>query len=292
MDLLYYPGCTMKTSAKNLESSAIAVLRALGHELREMDEWNCCGVASSLTNDDLMHHVAPLRNLVHVEDQGFDRVIVICDMCANTLKQTDLRVKGNKADLDTLNAFMDRENDYRGTVKVQHLLEFLRDDVGLAAIRKKVKRPLKGLRIMPYYGCMLLRPREAAIDDAEEPRLLADLIVALGAEAVDNPYKVECCGSYRTILQKESTSRRAIKIAGYALGRGVDAIMLSCPLCRFNLDVRGKEAERLVDGYSQVPVLYYTQLMAVALGLGTGSCVFEGHAVDPTPMLRGKGVIP
>ncbi|MCI0496884.1 MAG: CoB--CoM heterodisulfide reductase iron-sulfur subunit B family protein [Thermoplasmata archaeon] len=291
MELLYYPGCTMKTSAKNLESSAVAVLRALGHELREMDEWNCCGVASSLTTDDLMHHVAPLRNLVHVEDQGHQRVVVICDMCSNTLKQTDTRVKARKADLDTLNAFMDRENDYKGTVKVQHLLEFLRDEVGFDVMRKKVKRPLKGMRIMPYYGCMLLRPREVAIDDAEEPRILADLIVALGGEVVDNPYKVECCGTYRTIEQRESTARRAGKIASYALGRGVDAIMLSCPLCRFNLDVRGKEAEELIDGYSQVPVMYYTQLMAVAFGLGTGSCGFETHAVDPIPLLREKGVI-
>ncbi|HID73751.1 MAG TPA: heterodisulfide reductase, subunit B, partial [Thermoplasmata archaeon] len=272
-------------------ATARAVLEALGHELREMEEWNCCGVVSSLTTDDLMHHIAPLRNLVHVEDEGMDRVIVVCDMCANTLKQTNRRVRENPDDLETLNAFMDRENDYRGTVTVQHLLEFLRDEVGFAAIRKRVVRPLKGMRIMPYYGCMLLRPREVAIDDAEEPRVLADLIEALGGEVVDSPYKIECCGAYRTIDQKEATSRRAQRITAYALERGAEAIALSCPLCRYNLDVRGKEAEALFPGYTQIPVIYYTQLMSIAIGLDIENCGFETHAVDPTPLLREKGVI-
>ena len=113
MKLLYFPGCTLKTSAKNLEKSAFAIMEALGHEMVEMDDWTCCGVVASLTGDDLMHHIAPLRNLIHVEDQGEDKVVALCDMCYNTLKQTNLRVKENPDDLETLNLFMDRENDYK-----------------------------------------------------------------------------------------------------------------------------------------------------------------------------------
>ncbi len=285
MQLLYYPGCTLKTSAKNLEISAYAVAEALGHELVEMDEWNCCGVVASLTEDDLMHHLAPLRNLIHVEDQGKDRVVALCDMCSNTLKQTNNRVKEDQSDLDTLNEFMDRENEYKGTVEVTHFLEFLRDEVGFDNIKKKVKMPLKGMRIMPYYGCMLLRPREVAIDDAEEPTILADLMGALGAEIVDNPYKIECCGSYRTIDRKELTSKRAHTISEFAVERGADAIVLSCPLCRYNLDVRGKEAEAMFQGYKQIPVFYYTQLIAIALGLGLEPCGFSQHAVNPVELL-------
>lgn len=290
MKLLYYPGCTLKTSAKNLEKSAFAIMEALGHEMVEMEDWNCCGVVASLTDDDLMHHLAPLRNLIHVEDNGEDKIITLCDMCYNTLKQTNLRVKEKPDDLETLNSFMDRENDYKGTVKVLHFLEFLRDEVGFDTLKKMVKHPLKGMKIMPYYGCMLLRPREVAIDDAEEPTILKDLLKALGAEAIDNPFKIECCGSYHTIEDKKLVSDRAYRISKFAVDRGSDAIVLSCPLCRFNLDVRGKEAEKIYNNYKQIPVYYYSQLIAVALGLDPKHCRFGDHAVDPILLLKKKGV--
>jgi len=291
MKLLYYPGCTLKTSAKNLEKSAFAIMEALGHEMVEMEDWNCCGVVASLTDDDLMHHLAPLRSLIHVEDAGENRVVTLCDMCCNTLKQTNLRVKEIPADLETLNLFMDRENDYKGTVEVLHFLEFLRDEIGFDVIKKKVKHPLKGMKIMPYYGCMLLRPREVAIDDAEEPTILGDLLSALGAEVVDNPFKVECCGSYHTVENKELVSKRAHRITSFATERGSNAMVLSCPLCKFNIDARGKEAEKMFKNYKQIPVYYYTQLIAVALGLDLSVCGFEEHNVDPTVLLKKKGVI-
>ena len=290
MKLAYYPGCTLKTSAKNLEKTAFAIAEKLGHELVEMEDWNCCGVVASLTDDDLMHHLAPLRNLIHAEDAGEERIVTLCDMCCNTLKQTNLRVKEKPDDLETLNLFMDRENDYKGTVQVQHFLEFLRDEVGFDVIKKMVKNPLKGIKIMPYYGCMLLRPREVAIDDAEEPTILRDLLTALGAEVVDNPFKIECCGSYHTIEHKDIVSDRAHRITQFAIDRKCDAMVMSCPLCKFNIDVRGKEAEKLYNNYKQLPVYYYTQLISIALGLDPKNCAFEEHAVDPMLVLKKKGV--
>jgi heterodisulfide reductase subunit B len=291
MKLLYYPGCTLKTSAKNLEKSAFAIMEVFGHELVEMKDWNCCGVVASLTDDDLMHHLAPLRSLIHVEDEGEDKVVTLCDMCCNTLKQTNLRVKEIPDDLETLNLFMDRENDYKGTVEVLHFLEFLRDEIGFNTIKKMVKKPLTGIKIMPYYGCMLLRPREVAIDDAEEPTILSDLLQAIGAEVVDNPFKIECCGSYHTIENKELVAKRAHRITTFATDRDSDAIVLSCPLCRYNLDARGKEAEQLYKGYKQIPIYYYTQLLAVALGLDPAVCGFDQHVVDPMKLLQKKGVL-
>jgi heterodisulfide reductase subunit B len=290
MNLLYYPGCTLKTSAKNLEESAFAITKALGYELKEMEDWTCCGVVASLTDDDLMHHLAPLRNLIHAEDEGEDKIITLCDMCCNTLKQTNLRVKEIPDDLETLNSFMDQENDYKGSIKIFHFLEFLRDEVGFNVIKKKVKNPLNGLKIMPYYGCMLLRPREVSIDDAEEPTILKDLLIALGAEVIDNPFKIECCGSYHTIEEKKLVSNRAHKITQFAIDQGGNSIVLSCPLCRFNLDVRGKEAEKIYNGYKQVPIYYYTQLIAIALGLDPKYCGFEEHTVDPILLLKKKGI--
>lgn len=290
MKVLYYPGCTLKTSAKNLEKTAFAVVEKLGHEMVEMEDWTCCGVVASLTDDDLMHHLAPLRNLIHAEDEGEEIIITLCDMCCNTLKQTNLRVKENPDDLETLNSFMDRENDYKGTVKIMHFLEFLRDEVGFDVIKKMVKNPLKGMKLMPYYGCMLLRPREVAIDDAEEPTIIQDLLTALGCEVIDNPFKIECCGSYHTIEEKKLVSNRAYRITNFAAERESDAIVLSCPLCRFNLDMRGKEAEKMYENYKQLPIFYYTQLLAIALGLDQDTCGFDQHVVDPLLLLKKKGI--
>ena len=137
---------------------------------------------------------------------------------------------------------------------------------------------------------MLLRPREVAIDYAEEPTILSDLLSALGAEVVDNPFKIECCGSYHTVENKELVSRRAHRITTFATNRDSDAMVLSCPLCRFNLDARGKEAEKIFKGYKQIPVYYYTQLMAIALGLDPEVCGFDQHVVDPILLLKKKGV--
>jgi heterodisulfide reductase subunit B len=291
MKLLYFPGCTLKTSAKNLEKTAFAIMEKLGHELVEMDDWTCCGVVSSLSDDDLMRHIAPLRNLIHVEDQNEDKLITLCDMCCNTLKQTNLRVKENKDDLETLNLFMDRENDYKGKVKIYHFLEYLRDEIGFDYLKKLVKNPLKNMKIMPYYGCMMLRPREVAIDDAEEPTILSDLLSSLGAQVIDNPFKIECCGSYHTIENKDIVRNRSQRISNYATNLDAEAMVLSCPLCKFNLDYRGKEAEKIFKDYKQIPVYYYTQLIAIALGLDQDICNFKEHIVDPTLLLKKKGVL-
>ena len=130
------------------------------------------------------------------------------------------------------------------------------------------------------------------MDDAEEPTILSDLVRALGGTVVDNPFKIECCGSYHTIEEKELVSRRAYQITNYALERHSDAIVLTCPLCRFNLDQRGKEAEKIYKGYRQLPIYYYTQLIVVALGLDSDLCDFQSHVVDPRGLLEKKKIIP
>ena len=130
------------------------------------------------------------------------------------------------------------------------------------------------------------------MDDAEEPTILSDLVKALGGTVVDNPFKIECCGSYHTIEEKELVSRRAYQITNYALERHSDAIVLTCPLCRFNLDQRGKEAEKIYTGYRQLPIYYYTQLIVVALDLDIDLCDFSSHVVDPKGLLEKKKIIP
>jgi hypothetical protein len=181
MKTLFFPGCTLKNEAKDFERSAIASMDALGFPLVEIERWNCCGTLYSTTEDDLMHQLAPIRNLIRVQEGGADRMVTVCAMCYNTQKRANLRVKRNPDELEKINAFMNLEEDYRGGVDVVHLLEILRDEIGFPSITERVKRPLNGLKVASYYGCMLLRPREAAIDPPQQPRVLEDLSIALGA---------------------------------------------------------------------------------------------------------------
>jgi heterodisulfide reductase subunit B len=294
MKLPYFPGCALKTTAKNFETSALATAKELGIELIELLRWNCCGAVYSLTNDDLMHQIAPVRNLVRVQEMNEQgiledeyRLVTLCAMCYNTLKRTNILVKNDPEKLEKINTAMDREKEYLGGVKVIHYLELLRD-IGFKEISEKVKRPLKGLKVSPYYGCLLLRPKEVCIDSSEHPTIFEELLSALDANVIDNPYKMQCCGSYQTVKRKDIVVELVYKNLAYATMNGAEAIALSCPLCAFNLDQRQEEVQKVHRDFDKVPVFYFTQLMAVAFGLDEETCGFDLNRVDPRPLIKQK----
>ena len=292
MKISYFPGCTLKTTAKNFEESALASLSFLGIDMIELPRWNCCGTVYSLTCDDLIHQVAPLRNLIRVKEQEDRRVVTLCSMCYNTLKRANKLVREDKEKLDKLNDFMYRENvRYEGEVEVLHLLEVFKNQVGFSQIAKKVKIPLKGLKVATYYGCLLLRPPEVGLDDPEHPTILKDLLQSLGAGVIDYPYETECCGSYHTVVNVNLVVERAYSILNWAIGQGAEAIVLSCPLCDFNLDNRQKEIKEKFFDFKGIAVFYFTQLLALSLGLGEKVCRFELNFVDPYPLLKSKHLI-
>lgn len=287
--MCYYSGCTLKTTAKNFEEPAIASLEHLGYEIEELPTWNCCGTVHSLAADDLMHHLAPIRTLIKVMDQGHEQVLTLCAMCFNTLKQTNQLILNDPIKKERVNAFLNEENDYEGTVSVVHLLELLRDIIGYEELAKSVVRPLAGLRVSAYYGCLLLRPEGIGIDDAESPSIIEDLIEILGGELVENPLKIECCGSYHTVDDIEPVverTRAILKRSG-----GADVVAVSCPLCFYNLDYRQKEVMSRDSSFKPVPILYISQLLAIALGLDAALCRFDEHFVDPCDVLVEKGLI-
>jgi heterodisulfide reductase subunit B len=189
-----------------------------------------------------------------------------------------------------INDFMYLEQDYEGKVKVVHFLEVLRD-IGFAAIRQKVRKPLSGLKVSPYYGCLLLRPKEAAIDDPEDPDVLESLCEALGAKVVDNPLKLRCCGSYQTVRDKYSAAELSYDILRRAREEGAEAVVTSCPLCMFNLADRQREIVERHPEFVAMPVLYFSQLAALALGADETSCGFGQNAVDPRPLLKEKKLL-
>jgi len=290
MQLAYYPGCTLKTKARNLEEPAVASLESLGFRLEEIDRWNCCGAVYSLADDDLIHQVAPVRNLIRVREQGNDRVVTLCSFCLNSLKRANLLMKGDAEKRDTLNRFMDEEPDYGGEVKVLHLLEVLRDEIGWEALAGKVKQPLRGLKLASYYGCTLLRPREVAIDDVENPTVLQHFLGALGATPVDFPESTRCCGSYQVVSNPGDIPGYARDILNSAASRGAEGLVLTCPLCDYDL---GKGQEELVEkeGFKGMPLFYFTQLLALALGLDPETCHFHLNYGSPETFLRERGLL-
>lgn len=279
----YYPGCTLKTHAQGFEECAIESCRALGIELKEMESWNCCGTVHSLAADDVIHQLAPVRNLSRVKALPSDRVVTLCAMCYNTLKRADLLLRADSDKRTKLESIMDRgEIAYAGgEVKVLHLLELIRDEIGFEAVKEKAGAGLKGLKVASYYGCLLLRPKEAAIDDPENPSIMEDLVGALGGEAVDFPWKNECCGAYLGATQPETVVLRSREILASAARRGAEAIMTSCPLCFFNLEERRDPSSEI-----GLPVFYFPELMSLALGLGLKAEHRKLHKIDILPLLK------
>ncbi len=285
MEIPYYPGCTLKSTAQNFENTTLVASEALGINLIELPRWNCCGTVYSLASDDLMHHLAPIRNLIRVQEMGYNKVTTLCSMCYNTLEQANQLVRNDPEKLEKMNSFMDQEQDYEGNIRVIHYLTLLKEEVGFENI--PVKNPLKGLTVVPYYGCLLLRPEEISIDNPEAPTIMTELLTSLGADVVDHPYKLECCGSYHTVDYKEVVCEKTYSILSSAQKRGAEAVVLSCPLCEFNLDVRQKDLEKEL---APMPVVYFSQLLALSLGLH-GNLGFSEHYINPEPLLRKKGLL-
>jgi len=292
MKISYYPGCTLKNNAKNFEDSALCSLKRLEVETVELERWNCCGTVFSLATDDLIHHVAPIRNLIRVKEANTNKFMTLCAMCFNTLKRANERVKSDPESLDKINKFMYREEvEYEGDVQVLHLLELLRDEIKFENITKKVVKPLKNLKIANYYGCLLVRPKEIGLDDVENPTVLENLMTALGADAIDFPYKTECCASYQTVDKPENVADRTYHILTSAQSQGAELVSVSCPLCAFNLDYRQKETVQKYPEFKNIPILYFTQVMALALGCPEKDLRLDLHYIDPKPILREKGLL-
>jgi len=260
---MYFPGCTLKTTALNYEETALAVARKLGIELIELERWNCCGVVFNLAVDSAMHHVAAVRDLIRAQQMskkiGDNRLVTLCSMCFNTLKRVNELVKSDYEKLETINKFMDEEEDYQCEIEVKHFLEILRDDIGFETIEKSTTKPLKNLKVAPYYGCTLVRPKDIGIDSPENPQVIENLVQAIGAEPVKFPYKVKCCGSYDIVYDRKIAEQRAIEIRKAASRWGANVIVVTCPLCHYNLSLQVRAPE--------IPIVYFTELMAIALGV-------------------------
>ena len=289
----YFPGCNLKTNAKGFEKTAIAVSKKLSSELVEIPNWNCCGTVHTMTTDNLMKRIAPVRVLArsknHLKDleETTNQVVTLCSMCNSTLKIVNSEVKENPDDLETINFQLEEDEEtYSGDMEVKHFLEILRDTIGFEKIRNEVVKPLEGLKVSPYYGCMLLHPEKAKIDDIEMPAVLEDLVESLGAEAIFSPLFKYCCGSYHIVDEEDIVAGQVAKIVEAARVRGANALAVACPLCAYNIDQQQKVLAEKTGKKDTLPVFYFSQLMAIAFGESIEINHFEDHKIDPRILLE------
>ena len=258
MKYSYYPGCTLRTKAKDLDEYARASAAALGFELEEIEDWQCCGGVYPLGTDEIATKLSSVRALNQAKEKGQD-LVTICSACHHVIKRVNDDMK-NVEDIRTrANNYMQLEAPYEGETNVLHYLEVLRDRVGFDKLKEKVVNPFTGKKIGAYYGCLLLRPGKImAFDDPENPRIMEDFIRALGAEPVIYPYRNECCGGYISLKEKEMSQNMCEKIEESAAGFGADMLITACPLCKYNLNK---------NSGNKMPVYYFTELLAEALGV-------------------------
>ena len=258
MKYSYYPGCTLRTKAKDLDAYARASAKALGFELEEIENWQCCGGVYPLRSDEIATKLSSVRALNEAKEKGQD-LVTLCSACHHVIKRVNDDMR-NVEDIRTrANNYMQLDEPYAGETNVLHYLEVLRDRVGFDELKKKVVNPLKGRKIGAYYGCLLLRPSTVlAFDDPENPQIIEDFIRAIGAEPVVYPYRNECCGGYISLKEKEMSGRMSCNIVDSAAGAGAEMLITACPLCMYNLNKSGS---------GKIPVYYFTELLAEALGV-------------------------
>lgn len=258
MKYSYYPGCTLKNKAKDLDRYARACARILGFELEEIDDWQCCGGVYPLGKDEIATKLSSVRALSKAKEKGQD-LVTICSGCHHVIKRVNDDMRNVENIRTKVNNYMQPEVPYLGETTVLHYLEVLRDRVGFEKIKEKVVHPLTGKKIGAYYGCLLLRPGKImAFDDPENPQIMENFIRALGAEPVIYPYRNECCGGYISLKEKEMTENLCDKIKESAKGFGADMLITACPLCMYNLNKNSSV---------QLPVYYFTEILAEALGV-------------------------
>jgi heterodisulfide reductase subunit B2 len=281
----YYPGCSLHASAKEYDVSTRMVMGRLGVDLREIEDWTCCGASSAHAASKLLGYALPARNLQIAEEMGLP-LVSSCAACFSRLKATTHDLARDVKMLAAVNEAIDRP--FRNSVEVTPILAAMLPEEVAAA----VKRPLAGLKVASYYGCLFVRPGEVAdFDDEEDPQSMDRLLAAAGAEPVDWAFKTECCGASMAIARPGEVERLSGRVLAAAKRSGVDCIAVACPLCHANLDQRQGPIGAKLGRDVTIPVLYFTQLLGLAMGFPAKEMMLERHFADPRTMLRAKGLV-
>ena len=287
MKYAFFPGCSLQSSAWDFARSTRAVCRALGIELEDIPNWSCCGSTPAHASSDSLAVALPVLNLQKAQRMRLP-VLTACASCYSRLRTANHKVRNDQD--ERRRAERITGNAYDGAVEVHHVLDVLANHLGLDAIRAAVQRPLAGLRVACYYGCLLTRPPEiVAFDNPEHPSCMDDLVAALGAEAVEWPFKTECCGASLSLTNADVVGRLSYRLLSMAHEAGAECIVVACPLCQVNLDLRQSDARKAHGALPETPVLYVTQLLGLALGLSPAELGLKALSVSADSLLARLG---
>jgi len=283
---LFYPGCSQEQSAKPYEASALGVADALDMDLPQLDDWNCCGATAYMGTDELWALSIAARNLALAEAAGADDLVTVCNGCYVTLNKTNKYIQSDEVLRHNINEALAAGGlTYNGGVRVRHFLDVLVNDVGLGEIASRVTTSLAGLKVAPYYGCQLGRPF-SDFDDPEYPTVLDRLLEAVEADVVPFALKTYCCGGLLMSTTPEVCTDLVYNILECADAAGARCIVTTCPLCTMNLEgYRGNVKRKLGKSYAHLPVLAFTQLIAVAFGLPRKQTGIDQALIPARPVL-------
>lgn len=272
----YCPGCSLHSTGLEYGLSTRAVFDHLGLELNEINGWNCCGASSAHTLNHTLAYALPARPLALAQESGRD-LVTPCAACFNRLRGTDYAMRNDsplRAEIESIIGFK-----FTGAINVRPLLAVLYEDFGLEKISAQVKRSLNGLKVVTYYGCLLVRPPQITqFDDPDDPHVMADLLRAIGAQVMSWSYATDCCGGSLSLSRSDVVKNLVSRLVMRAREAGADALVTACPLCQVNLEMRQTVEPKM-------PTFYFTELLGLAFGLSDAEKWWGKHLIDPRPLL-------
>lgn len=284
MKLAYYPGCSLESSAIEYHLSTKKSAEILGVDLVEIEDWSCCGATSAHNTNKLLSLALPARNLAIAEKNGLN-VMAPCAACYNRFRNTEHAVREDSEVREKIEQIIDM--DYSASNKTISVLEWLVEDIGIDKIKEKVTRPLEGMKVASYYGCLLVRPQaHTGFDDVEDPQSMDNIVKALGATAIDWSYKSECCGASLATSRPDIGNKMIYDVLKNAKDSGAECIVTACPLCMMNLDMRQAGAEKAFQDKIDLPIYYVTELLAIAAGVTPNEVGVNKHFVEANNYLN------
>ena len=298
----YYPGCALEGSGGPYDRSTRALVKELGLEMETLRDWNCCGAMEVKNVHPMLQTYMSARNMAIASEQmGFDTVMAPCNGCYHNLKKTEYELATSAEHLQTVQDLAKKADDpvYRGDVRTLHLLEWLMEELGPEGIKQRIAKSLKGMKIANYYGCMYTRPRQIfpekdqgpGSESSYKPHFMDDLLAAAGAENLDFPLKTACCGGAHTLSDSDTSTQLVLNILQAAEDAGAEVIATECPTCHSGLEMHQIRAETEFGIRTNVKILYFTQLLGLALGLSARKVGVHENVSDSIDFLEQKGVL-
>lgn len=280
MKISYYPGCSLKSTAKEYQMSTEAVCKKLGIELFEIEDWNCCGALEVSSLNPTLSLILPARNL-KIASERSDKLVIACNACLNNL----LTVQHKMSEDKKLKEKISKTLDYKfREIEIIHLLDFIWNEAGLEKIEECVEKPLNGLKTVSYYGCLSVRPSKIIkSDDPDNPTRLDEIVSALGGEPLEFTSKTKCCGGGLLLTYRETALKLTEEILTEADQRGAQCILVTCPLCHMTLETLTDKVK--TSSGRKIPILFFTQLMGLSFGIEPAELGLHKNLVSPREII-------